>query len=259
MPICIFVFWSVLLLFTPTACTQPCDIRAAYEHFIQIEIKQHKGKGYLTTSVIPLPEENCAASIVNSYPLLIDYLLAHFSSPTNKEDLINLGDEQVIRQKYVERLQKDSTFTSIMDELVRKTIDKTLPLDTVKIDELVNIAVKFFQITDVQEDRYYTGKICVGINGILQTEERRVPFIEAFAFSVIMSHLTGIEYNVYSEFSSIIREISKVNLGIDQKERVLRAQGATYVLMSRSELLKKALLAEYARGANVLPFILMVE
>ncbi|MBK6525094.1 MAG: hypothetical protein IPG07_05770 [Crocinitomicaceae bacterium] len=61
---------------------------------------------------------------------------------------------------------------------------------------------------------------------------------------------------MYDEFVKAIKELYKVNLGIDREEKLLRAQGAMYLLMRNSENLNKMLASEYESNKDYLPFIL---
>jgi hypothetical protein len=62
---------------------------------------------------------------------------------------------------------------------------------------------------------------------------------------------------MYDEFVKAIKELYKVNLGIDKNEKLLRAQGAIFLLMRNNENLKKMLKAEYKKQEDYLPFILI--
>ncbi|MBK9593483.1 MAG: hypothetical protein IPO32_18950 [Crocinitomicaceae bacterium] len=94
------------------------------------------------------------------------------------------------------------------------------------------------------------------MNDIKKTEKERKPFIEAFCFSSILEHYQSEEYSMYDEFVKAIKELYKVNLGIDREEKLLRAQGAMYLLMRNSENLNKMLASEYESNKDYLPFIL---
>ena len=50
---------------------------------------------------------------------------------------------------------------------------------------------------------------------------------------------------MYNEFVKGIKELYKINLGVDDDERLLRAQGAMYIIMRNNDALKELLLFEY--------------
>ncbi len=87
-------------------------------------------------------------------------------------------------------------------------------------------------------------------------ENERKPFIEAFCFSSILKHYQSEEFSMYDEFVKSIKELYKVNLATDKDEKLLRAQGAMFILMRNNENLKKMLMKEYEKNKEFLPFIL---
>jgi hypothetical protein len=137
-----------------------------------------------------------------------------------------------------------------------KVFQKNKQKDSITVDYMMNIAVKYFSIMKINEAGDYVGKVCVGLNDIKKTEKKRSAFIEAFCFSTIFKHYQGKEFNMYDKFVSGIKALYTLNLGIDTTERLLRAQGAMYMYMSQNKNLKKMLLFEYAKNKEILPFIL---
>lgn len=233
-----------------------CDIKNHYEDFISIQKSTYNEKNYLIIRVIETQKKSCFSELVNNNPMFIDYLLTNFSSNANYQNLLDLTDSIAIRKKYFVDLKKDSLFNSVMADLVSKTIDKKIPKDTISMDKLLNVAVKYFSIIRLTEEGHYVGKVCVGLNDIRKTESERDPYIEAFSFSSILKHYQGEEYNMYDEFVKAIKELYKVNLGIDKDEKLLRAQGAMFLLMRNNENLKRMLKSEYEKQKDYLPFIL---
>ena len=61
---------------------------------------------------------------------------------------------------------------------------------------------------------------------------------------------------MYNEFVKGIKELYKINLGIENDDRLLRAQGAMYMFMRNNEILKELLLFEYENKKEYLPFVL---
>lgn len=138
------------------------------------------------------------------------------------------------------------------------TGDSEMVKDTITVDGLLNIAVKYFSINQVNEDGLYVGKVCSGQNILSKTEPKRNRAVEDFCVSSIVKHYQGTEFNMYDEFVKAIKELYKVNLGIDKHERLLRAQGAMCLLMKMNENLKNMLLKEYETNKDHLPFVLLL-
>jgi hypothetical protein len=234
-----------------------CEIKTNYEDFISVEKSVYNEKAYFIKRVIETDKKSCFSELVNNNPMFIDYILTNFSSNANYQNLLELTDSIAMKNKYFDDLRKDSLFNSVMTDLVYKSIDKKTPKDTVSIDKLLNVAVKYFSMMRLTDEGHYVGKVCVGLNDIRKTESERKPFIEAFSFSSILKHYKSEDYSMYDEFVKAIKELYKVNLGIDKNEKLLRAQGAIFLLMRNNENLKKMLKAEYKKQEDYLPFILI--
>jgi len=233
-----------------------CDIKNHYKDLISIKKTFYNEKAYLVKSIVETQKKSCFSDLVNNNPVFIDYLLTNFSSNAYYQNLLELNDSIALRHNYFSELKKDSLFNSVMDDLVAKTIDKTIPKDTISMDELLNVAVKYFSIMRVTSQGDYVGKVCVGLNDIKKTESDRKPFIEAFSFSSILKHYQSEEFSMYDEFVKSLKELYTVNLGIDKDENLLRAQGAMFLLMRNNENLKKMLKREYDKQQEYLPFVL---
>ena len=62
---------------------------------------------------------------------------------------------------------------------------------------------------------------------------------------------------MYEEFVNAIKELNTINLGIEEGEKLLRAQGAMFVIMKNNDKLRKMLQVEYEKQKEYLPFILI--
>lgn len=255
---------SIALIFglisMSTFAQSDCNIEDAYQSIFSIEKQQYKEREYFHTTVNTIDTSSCFADLVNNYSMYLDYLLTNFSDLSYREELMAIEDTNKLQREFVRSLQKDSVFNGEMHNLTKRITDKTnfIP-DTVSMDEMLNIAVKYFALIDIQEDDAYVGKVCIGINGLDETEEERKPQMEAFAFTAIMNNFQSKEYNMYDEFVKGIRELYKINLGTDTDDRLLRAQGAMYMFMRQNDKLKTLLLQEYKNNQKYLPFILKTE
>jgi len=237
-----------------------CNIVKEYQKIFKIE-KQKYGEGeYLIKSINKIDTNSCFSDLVNNYGQYIDYLLTNFSDNSNYEKLISISDTIELKNEFIKSLKNDSVFNREMRKLTKKITDETnYTPDTISMNGLLNIAVKYFSIIKINKDGYYVGKVCTGINGLKQTESERNPQIEAFCFTTILNNYQGEQFNVYNEFVKGIKELYKINLGIEKDERLLRAQGAMYMFMRSNEPLKKLLLYEYEDKKEYLPFVLKMK
>ena len=237
-----------------------CDIQEEYQNIFKIEKKKSGEREYLSKTVNKLDSNSCFADLVNNNQRYIGYLKTHFTEQSNYEKLKAIDDTNELQNEFIKLLKVDSVFNSEMNKLNKKITTKSdfIP-DTISMNGLLNIAVKYFSIIRINEDGYYVSKVCTGINGIEQTEKERKPHIEAFCFSTILNNYRGEQFNMYNELVKGIKELYKLNLGIEKDNRLLRAQGAMYMFMRNNEKLKELLIHEYKNKKEYLPFVLKKE
>ena len=253
----LFFALTVLILSQKSFSQTKCEIADSYGEFIKIEKYMDNDMEYLVKLVVEIESKNCFADVVNNNISYIQYLLTNFSSNSNYENLLKIPDSLTLQNEYINSLKFDTLFNSAMSDLISKTIEQPSLKDSIQIDKLLNIAVKYFSIRRINEAGNYIGKVCAGLNDINKTEKERQPQLEAFCFSSIMDNYQGKEFNMYEEFVKAIKELYKVNLGTDNSERLLRAQGGMFILMRNNENLKKMLINEYENKMKYLPFILI--
>ena len=237
-----------------------CFIIEEFQKIFKIEKKKYGEREYLMKSVNELDNNDCFSDLINNNGQYIDYLRTHFSDNSNYEKLMAIVDTVELQKEFINSLQNDSTFNSVMNKLTEKITNKSqfIP-DTISMDELLNIAVKYFSIIRITKNGNYAGKVCTGINGLKQTEKERKPQIEAFCFTTILNNYQGEQFNMYNEFVKGIKELHKINLGIENDESLLRAQGAMYMFMRNNDSLKELLLFEYEKKKKYLPFVLEMK
>ena len=124
------------------------------------------------------------------------------------------------------------------------------------MDQVLNVAVKYFSVLGLTEEGNYRVKVCVGAQDIKNTEPIRKPFLEAFCFSSVLKNLQHPEFDLLNSFYDVVRDLYNLNLGVDPEEKILRAQGAVFMTMSQNEALKAALQQEYDSRKKDLPFIM---
>lgn len=250
-------FLILILILVDANAQISCDIKSYYEDFISVQRNVYNGQPYLTKNIVTTQKKSCCSGLVNNNPVFLDYLLTNFSSRKEYGNLLELTDSMELRKKFFSELRKDSLFNVVMTELISKTIDNRVPKDSITMDRLLDVAVKYFSITKLSEEGHYIGKVCVGLNLIEKTESKRAPFLEAFAFSSIVKHYKSGEFSMYDEFVKAMKELYKLNLGNEKEEKLLRAQGAMFILMRNNENLRKMLKSEYIKQKEFLPFVLV--
>ena len=234
-----------------------CSLRKDYNKIFKIDRKKY-GEQVTFRGMVQEPDSgNCFSNLVADNKRHLSYLLTNFGRNMNYEELASFKDSIRLQKAFIQSLETDSAFNKSMSKLERKALNDTeYKPDTTSIESLMNIASKFFMIFDINDKEYYKGQVCSGINGIKETEENRKPHLEAFCFSSILNNYRGKNFDMYSEFVKAIKQLYKINLGIEKKEKLLRAQGAMFMYMSTNKKLKQMLLHEYEKKKDYLPFVL---
>lgn len=233
------------------------SIQSQYDQIFQIKKEKYPDGEYLRKMVNSLKEDHKLAGLVNNNRLYLDYLLNNFSERENYQQLIELDNQKELQEKFVNSLKKDSLFTSVIFKISGKALNPVFVPDTVSIDDVLNVAVKFFNIKEITEEGHYAGKVCAGINGITETLPERQPQLEAFSFSTILQNMKEEEENMHDEFVDAIRELYELDLGVEKEDRLLRAQGVMFSLMRNNPQLRDLLLSEYEKKKEYLPFVLI--
>lgn len=237
-----------------------CSIQDQFASIFKIQKIEHAETKYLYRSVQELDSGACFHELVNQNRSYIEYLLTHFSDNSNNDSLLAIGDSSLLQKAFISTLQEDSLFNELLKQLEHASFNAPdLERDTISMNELLNIAVKYFSIHRINRDGYYVGKVCSGINGIERTETYRQPHIEAFCFSSILHNIQGEQFSMYSEFLKGLKQLYTLNLGVDDTERLLRAQGAMYMIMRNNDNLKQILRLEYEKKKQFLPFVLAYD
>ncbi|MBP7461672.1 MAG: hypothetical protein KBA26_10325 [Candidatus Delongbacteria bacterium] len=234
-----------------------CDIVRQYKAVIQVSLGKHEEYTYIEKLIREVDEKQCFAGLINRNRQYADYLLTNFVKDSLYNDLDKIEDSVELNKQFFSVIQQDSSFNAVMSEWIDKTIN-SIPKDTVTLDQMLNIAIKFFSI-ELNEKDYYSMIICAGFNQIRKTEPKRSPHLEAFCFSAIFQDLEEENYGILDEFKGMIEQLYKVHLGIDKPEKLLRAQGGIFFMMRNSQILRNLLISEYNEKKNDLPFILSPE
>jgi len=252
----IIVSLLVFLYCVPTIA-QKTDLREEFDNIFFIEKKKHEDREYLNFGVKDNLESNYSYyELMNFDPLFYLYFINHFHE-IDYEKLLAIDDSVELHKEFVFDLKSDTQFVSIINGMAAQYYNpESFNYDSVSMDEVLNIAVKFFHILGINEEGHYLGKMCTGFNNIEETEEQRQPYIEAFSLRAIFDHLGDEEDNIYAEFIDGLKALYTINMGIDTEDRLLRAQGAMYMYMMQSETLKAVITNSYNEKKNYMPFVI---
>ncbi len=234
-----------------------CNVIDQYDALFRAEYYEQGDLETVLTFVDSVPEKTCLAAWINPNVMYADYFLKHYAVIDKDALLAFANDSTKLELEFIKGLQKNKAFNELMQTFCARFLDpEVAPRDTFTMDKVLNIAVKFFNIQKITPEGYYAIKVCVGINGIKNTETDRKPQLEAFCFSSVFKHYESSQFNLKAAFTNAAKELYKINLGIDEKERQLRAQGGLYFLMRNNAVLRQVLLYEYDLGKAYLPFVI---
>ncbi|MDM1406307.1 hypothetical protein [Myroides sp. DF42-4-2] len=237
---------------TKVVAQQASSVFQEYNQFL--DVKFYDSSPYVVIKEVDLALPGATA--VNRQPSFWDFLIINHSARLDYDALAQINDSIVVSQKVIQHLESDATFATLVQNYRAKVVDHTQAKDTVHMDKILNVAVKFFNLTGVTAEGAYSARVCVGINPLKNTERTRSPYLEAFAFDAIINNLRSESYPFYDYYIKAIQKIYKLNLGTNDQDQLLRAQGALFIQMLDSTDLQQLLKDEYERKKDILPFVL---
>jgi hypothetical protein len=240
-----------------TNAQENCPILEHIKSLIAIEAHEHDGKTYISNRVVEVPEHLAIAQHINTKRLFWDYLTVNYSDVAHVRKIADVQDSLERVGIYFESLLEDSLYTSTIREYSNKVIRQTVAKDTIKMSELLGIASKFFSIQHITNEGNFSTAICVGRNDIKKTETQKRPLIEAFAFFAIFNDIETGKFDIYAQFHEKVKQLYSISLGTNNEEKLLRAQGAIYMLMMYNSSLPELLLDTYKSYESELPFVLV--
>jgi hypothetical protein len=108
---------------------------------------EYKGEKHTETSIIKIDSNNAPSKLINTNILYIDYLFKNFTIPPDYDYLKTIKDTNKMQEVFISNLLMDTTFNSIMKKFLAPVYDKkNFTPDTLSIEELLDIAVKFIYV-----------------------------------------------------------------------------------------------------------------
>lgn len=252
-----FLVIASLLIFQFSLLAQThSPVQEDYDEIFRVKKEKYEDREYLSTQVNQLPKDHHLSGLVNNNKRYLKYWLTNFVDHESFHQLKTIEGDDELQERFMDFLKNDSLFNPLMIRYTERITNPSFVADTVSMDDVLNVAVKYFNILGMTKEGYYKGKVCAGVNGITETLQQRKPQLEAFCFSAILENFEGKEFNMHNEFVAAIRQLYKQDLGVNREDRILRAQGAMFSLMRNNEPLKKMLISEYENKKDFLPFVL---
>ncbi|MEM6263864.1 MAG: hypothetical protein AAGI38_15225 [Bacteroidota bacterium] len=235
----------------------PCNLRDAYAQVFTVEKYPYKDEAFLVKSAREIDSTSCLAPVVNDHIQYFNYLLTHFCSKAQDSVLLALEDSVELQKSFIQSLEQDMGFNQIIEQLDNRIAQpREETSDTLSMDELMGIAVRYFSIPGFSPKGNYKLKVCTGNIEFIGSDQHRQPHVEAFCFSNILTNFGKEPYLLQEEVMQGVKELYKLDFGTDPDDQLLRAQGAFTMYLKQNTYLHDLLKEAYEQQKYFLPFAL---
>ena len=160
-----YVLFLIVLYSYTSYAQNNCNIIEAYDQIFSLKTEHYKDDMFFVKEAKTINYEHCYADFVNNNHGYLNYLLINFSNYFRYTELKLGGDSLELQQTFIKKLSSDSLFNAQMLLLEKKhTLKDGFKPDTLSINEVLNVAVKFFSVIGITDRGHYQGKVCTGIN-----------------------------------------------------------------------------------------------
>lgn len=254
---------AVFSLFTVTIFAQKSltvqEVKDKYGLFVKAVKKESLDRVYIDKVVVVPEEDEILSEFVTKNKAFIELVIANYSS-ISSDGLKKMRDSLKLQAKFVERLQADQLFNqyclpylcAFYQSKDYTITDYTMPKKTHTFDEVIDIAVKYFELKNINSRGEYNTRIGINDENLIRTLDVRRPLLEIFCLNAIKKN----NYKAYQAMTKAKKTAQKLQLGLDDNDRFKRAEGAIYALLSVDESFRGFLKTEYENNAKALPFII---
>lgn len=253
------------------------EVQAAYPDFFPIEVVTLPGstqRGIARGDARLHPDHPLAGVFdKNRHGGIVSFLVQHGTGFVPLDVLRPEADSLGVVRSYYDRLREDSVFNAGLLPVVARYLTAkggTLigyatdePRRVVPLQLVVDAATRFFYPHILLPDGRVGVHICVGVNGFQDVpRERRDVHVEALAFATIRREMEQerVEGNHSPLLAMMHEQFAEVKKGADlpaePQARLAALQQRIWVRLAESEMLRQAILAEYERQREVLPFVI---
>lgn len=238
------------------------DVKGYYQDVFAVE-SNDQGQTYflLASKDFVLPHDHPLAELVAGNQYFFAYLVKNWSTASGR--LGAFAGETEFPRNFYAALQADSSFNELLLPIVArwlKTRNGALAgfesddaPRAVPMQRALDIAVRFFYADGVSSDGSLEAHVCVGINGLLDLEGERDPYVESLAYMGINKEMLNSKHGIVEAFLEVYSRANNFDLSTDADTKVLRAQGMMWAGMYEKPALREALVAEQARIGAWLP------
>lgn len=168
-------------------------------------------------------------------------------------------DTVAIVDLYMKEYLKDQRLIGYFEETFEPIENSKFTTDrTFSVEELMDVASKFFFCDQVNPDSSIQTHVCIGLNGIAEAAwEKDYTLLEAFCYEAIFYGISDNEYSeIWDAFGSEKKEsvahFKSVTASLDEYLENVKLD--VFQRMKYNETLRTELLAYYKANANNLAF-----
>lgn len=268
MKLALITFLAGLLFAGGLAVYTKEDIVKDYGKMFTAKVATAGEQKVVNKSLKKLPDSHFLAGLVNTNPRMVDYLVKNYAAVDETKLNELTADPAALDKFYVEALKKDTAFTEVFMDLAGHYLASkkhqikgaTLEKDTLTMDQLTNIASKFFHADAVRPDGNIGWKIGAGITGMAEMQEVKHPIAEAFCYTAVVENYPKAASGIQTDFSTGAAQVQgeqKVVAGSIADTTLVAVRKGVNTFMSKSEALKKVLAEEYEKKKDMLNFVVL--
>ncbi len=254
-------YFSILILILVISCQSESS---TFRDDISIEISLYEDSGVKKASAMPV----LADSELIPYKRRFEYLLLnipeiHEFGRIKERDSINslYPDTTEIKRIYLEEYCRDRNLVSYFEETSAAITNPDFQREkTYTVEELMEITSKFFYCDQVNPDTSVQMHVCIGINGLNETNvEKDYTLLAAFCYEAIFSDLDNDDSQIRNAYVSEKKEsCEQFRKNITTLDKYLEdVKLDVFSRMKSNSTLKEKLLAYYELNKNNLAFVIV--
>lgn len=167
-------------------------------------------------------------------------------------------DTTEMKSRYLDQFIQDKMLVGYFEETIAPINNPGLEINKLySVDELMEVASKFFYCDKVRPDTTIQAHVCIGLNGVKEANwEKDYTLLEAFCFEGIFNGFDNDDSQIWDTFTAEIEKSSQLfRSNISSLPQYLEdVKLDLFERMKNDEILKKELLAYYEANRNNLAF-----
>jgi hypothetical protein len=240
-----------------------CQLRkSAIEKHVEVKVSRYEYNNEMMTSALP---EIKTDSDIRQFERRFSYLLMNVPElhrPEKHPDRKKLNDFYpdtfTLKKLYLEEYKKDKKLKRYFEETLAPIDNpKFKPKKLFTVEELMEVASKFFFCDLVRPDSTVQAHVCIGLNGIKEANwETDYTLLEAFCYEAIFFGLNDENSKVWDSFGNEKKEATAIHrsniTSLDQYLEDVKLE--VFERMRNNKFLKEELLSYYHSNQKNLAF-----